>query len=100
MAAFGSIGTLVFTLASQGIAKQLLYGILLSASDRIYEGDNILLGKSKFSGTVAKLGWVETVVRGSDEVMLTISNADLVSERVSNLSRVNQSHVKQIPDSP
>ena len=96
MAAFGSIGTLVFTLASQGIAKQLLYGILLSASDRIYEGDNILLGKSKFSGTVAKLGWVETVVRGSDEVMLTISNADLVSERVSNLSRVNQSHVKQI----
>lgn len=96
MAAFGSLGTLTFTLASQGIAKQLLHGILLSASDRIYEGDSIMLGKSNFSGTVAKLGWVETVLRGSDETMLTISNADLVAEKVSNLSRVHQSRVKQV----
>jgi small-conductance mechanosensitive channel len=96
MAAFGSMGTLVFTLASQGIAKQLLYGIMLSASDRIYEGDSVLLGKSKLSGTVAHLGWVETVIRGSDEVMVTVSNEDLVSEKVSNLSRIRQSQVKQV----
>ena len=56
---------------------------------------DILLSKSGYSGTVERLGWVETVLRGSDEIMVTIPNADLISQQVSNLSRIHQSQVKQ-----
>jgi small-conductance mechanosensitive channel len=93
--AFGSVGTLVFSLASKGIATQLMYGVLLASSDRIYEGDSILLNKTKFSGTVHKLGWVETVIRGSDDIIVTVPNDELVSQQVSNLSRIHQCQVKQ-----
>jgi small-conductance mechanosensitive channel len=93
--AFGSVGTLVFSLASKGIATQLMHGVLLASSDRIYEGDSILLNKSKFSGTVHKLGWVETIIRGSDDIIVTIPNDELVSQQVSNLSRIHQCQVKQ-----
>jgi MscS family membrane protein len=95
--AFGSVGTLVFSLASKGIATQLMYGVLLASSDRIYEGDSILLNKSNqnFIGTVHKLGWVETIIRGSDEIMVTVPNDELVSQQVSNLSRIHQCQVKQ-----
>ena len=50
--AFGSVGTLVFSLASKDIASHWMYGILLSASDRIYEGDMVRLAKTGFSGKV------------------------------------------------
>jgi small-conductance mechanosensitive channel len=93
--AFGSVGTLIFSLASKDIAANWLYGIILSASDRIYEGDSVQLHKSGFSGTVARLGWLETVFRGSDEVMITLPNSQLLSEQVCNLSRIHQSQVKQ-----
>jgi len=93
--AFGSVGTLVCSLAAKDTVANLLHGIILSASDRIYEGDSIQLHKSGFSGSVAKLGWLETVLRGSDELMVTIPNADLLSQRVCNLSRIHQSQVKQ-----
>jgi small conductance mechanosensitive channel len=91
----GSISTLVVSLASQGLLMQVLNGLLLSASDRIYEGDNVRFGNG-VSGTVVKMGWMETVLRGSDEVMLTVPNADLTSERVSNLSRIRKCQVEQV----
>jgi small-conductance mechanosensitive channel len=93
--AFGSVGTLIFSLAAKDIVSNLLNGIILSASDRIYEGDTIRLHKSGFSGSVHSLGWLETVLRGSDEIFITIPNADLLSQRVCNLSRVHQCQVKQ-----
>lgn len=93
--AFGSIGTLVFSLASKDIATNWLYGIILSASDRIYEGDSVRLLKSGFSGTVERLGWLETVLRGSDELMITVPNSQILSEQVCNLSRIHQSQVIQ-----
>lgn len=93
--ALGSISTLVFSLAAKDTVANILHGIILSASDRIYEGDSIQLHKSGFSGNVAKLGWLETVLRGNDEVMVTIPNADLLSQRVCNLSRIHQCQVKQ-----
>ena len=95
VAAVSSLGALTFSLASKGLATNWLYGIMLSASDRIYEGDAILLNKSKFAGNVVKLGWVETVIRGSDDVLVTVPNAELVSQQVSNLSRIHTSQVKQ-----
>ena len=93
--AVGSLSTLVVSLASQGLLTQILNGLLLSASDRIYEGDSVRFGNG-LSGTVVKMGWMETVLRGPDEIMLTVPNADLTSERVSNLSRIRKCQVEQI----
>ena len=93
--AFGSLSTLVVSLASQGLLTQILNGLLLSASDRIYEGDQVKFGND-MSGTVVKMGWTETILRGPDELMLTVPNADLTSERVSNLSRIGMCQVKQV----
>jgi small-conductance mechanosensitive channel len=42
--AFGGIGTLVFSLASKDIASQLVSGLVISTSDRFYEGESIHLG--------------------------------------------------------
>lgn len=94
--AFGSVGTLALGLASQGIVSQILHGLLLASSDRIYEGDSIQFATTGQSGTIVHLGWLETVVRGSDEVMRSIPNAELLKQHVSNLSRVRYSQVKQI----
>lgn len=93
--AFGSVGTLALGLASQGIMTQILNGLMLASSDRIYEGDQVRFPNGN-TGTIVKLGWLETVVRGSDEVMMSIPNTDLVKQQVSNLSRVRYSQVKQV----
>ena len=92
--AFGSVGTLAVGLASQGIAQQILHGLMLASSDRIYEGDKVRFSNGP-SGTIHKLGWMETVLRGSDEIMVSIPNADLAQQHVSNLSRVCFSQVEQ-----
>lgn len=92
--AIGSVGTLVVSLASQGFVTQILNGLLLASSDRIYEGDQVKFGNG-ISGKIVKLGWMETVLRGSDEIMVTVPNADLAGEHVSNLSRLQKSQVKQ-----
>jgi hypothetical protein len=65
--AVGSVGTLAFGLASQGIATQVINGLLLASSDRIYEGDDVMLGSNGFAGNIVKLGWLETVIRGRYE---------------------------------
>jgi hypothetical protein len=62
--AVGSVGTLAFGLASQGIATQVINGLLLASSDRIYEGDDVMLSSNGFAGNIVKLGWLETVIRG------------------------------------
>lgn len=92
--AFGSVGTLAVGLASQGITTQILNGLMLASSDRIYEGDSVKFGNGQ-SGTIVKLGWLETVLRGSDEVMVSIPNTDLLKQQVSNLSRIRYCQVKQ-----
>lgn len=93
--ALGSVGTLVFSLASQGIVANLMNGLLLAASDRVYEGDSVLFGNG-IEGVVVNLGWLETLVRQNDEVMLTVPNSDLASERLSNLSRLTKCQVRQV----
>ena len=45
---------------------------------------------------MTKLGWLETVIRGGDEVPLTIPNSELFSQQVSNLSRLNKCQVSQV----
>lgn len=93
--AFGSVGTLAVGLASQGIAREVLNGLMLASSDRLYEGDDVQFGNG-VSGTIVNLGWMETILRGSDEMLVSVPNTDLVKQRVSNLSRVRLSQVKQV----
>jgi small-conductance mechanosensitive channel len=93
--ALGSVGSLTIGLATQGIIKEILTGLMLASSDRIYEGDEVHFGNG-VSGKVVKLGWMETVLRGSDEITVSIPNTDLVNQQVSNHSRVRYSQVKQV----
>lgn len=95
--AFGGVGTLAIGFASQGIAKEILNGLMLASSDRIYEGDTVSFGgSSPIKGTIIKLGWMETIVRASDGVHIVVPNTDLSRQQVSNLSRVRTSQVEQV----
>ena len=81
-----SFGTAAIALAMKDIITDFLNGVLLSASDRIYVGDFIEVdGQRK---KVNRLGWLETKLRGSDNILYTIPNTQLMSSRLSNLSRV------------
>jgi small-conductance mechanosensitive channel len=91
--AFGSIGTLVFSLGAQGLVSNFLNGLLLAASDRVYEGDVVEFGNG-IQGTVVDMGWMETVLR-SDEILLSVPNSDLASQRLSNISRLRKCQVNQ-----
>ncbi len=42
--AVGSTGTLIISLGSQEIAKGVVNGVEMAASDRFYEGDNVHFG--------------------------------------------------------
>ena len=44
--AFGSAGTLAFSLASKGLVTQLLSGLFLVFSDKMYVGDSVIFGES------------------------------------------------------
>ena len=81
-----SFATAVVSLATKDIITNFLNGILLSASDRIYEGDFISI-----KGDIRKvnrMGWLETALRGSDNILYTIPNTELLTSQTSNLSRV------------
>ena len=92
--AFGSVGTLAFTLASQGLVSQLLSGFFLTASNKVYPGDVVLFGDGT-QGLVVKLGWMDTVLRSGDNTITSVPNSLLASQKVSNLSRVKMSQVTQ-----
>jgi Mechanosensitive ion channel len=77
--AVGSVGTLAFGLASQGIATQVMNGLLLASSDRIYEGDDVMLGSNGFAGRIVKLGWLETEIRGRYERICVRFTCDILS---------------------
>jgi small-conductance mechanosensitive channel len=55
--ALGSVGTLVVSLASQGLATQVFNGLFLVSSNRISVGDYVSFANG-VSGTVIKLGWM------------------------------------------
>ena len=63
--ALGSAGTLAFTLASKDLVSQLVSGVFLQATDKMTPGDNVQLGEGS-SGKVVRIGWTETILRGSD----------------------------------
>jgi small-conductance mechanosensitive channel len=55
--AFGSIGTLAFTLASQGLVTEFISGLALLFGDKLYDGDDVIFG----DGTSGKILRVRSV---------------------------------------
>lgn len=92
--ALGSVGTLVFSLASKDVASQFIGGLALSASNKFHEGEEIKLGDATV-GIVSRVGWMNTEIRGFDEIVMKIPNSQLANQRVSNVSRMRKSQVKQ-----
>lgn len=92
--AFGSVGTLAFTFASQGLLTQFMSGLFLIFSNKMYVGDYVRFGDDT-SGVITKLGWMDTTLRQGDNTILKVPNAALATQKVSNVSRVRQSQVQQ-----
>jgi small-conductance mechanosensitive channel len=95
--ALGSAGTLALTLGTQTLVQHMVSGFTMTTSNRFYVGDFVKFGQdgNAFMGTVISLGWLETQVRGADELVHTIPNAKLEGIAVSNLSRNDRCQVKQ-----
>ena len=95
VAAF-SFGTAAIALSTKEIITNFLNGVILSASDRIFVGDIISIqGEVK---KVNNLGWLETKLRGSDNILYTVPNTELVSTKLSNLSRVQTCQGRSLPN--
>ena len=90
----GATGTLIFGLASKDIASQSLAGLTLHLSEKMFEGDSVRFSDGT-SGTIAKMGWFETMIQNSDDVVVGVPNSQLTGQRVYNLSRTPNSQVKQ-----
>ena len=93
--AIGSVGTLVISLASKDIAANFVSGLALSASDKFHEGENVRIGNDHH-GIVQRMGWMHTDIRGYDEIITRIPNSEVANQKVSNISRLNRSQVKQV----
>ena len=82
IAALGGLSTVVISLASQGLISQVFYGLFLATSNKIRKGDVVRFGDGKISGMIASLGWTDTLVRGSDGVMVSVPNKELGKSQV------------------
>ncbi|KAL7467592.1 hypothetical protein ACHAXS_007834 [Conticribra weissflogii] len=92
IAAVGTTGGLIVSLASQEIAKGILSGVEMASSDRFYEGDEVHFGDGT-QGYIQKLGFLRTKVRKYDESEVNIPNSQLGGQRVCNISRTNRCRV-------
>mmetsp|Transcript_24374 Transcript_24374/g.40217 ORF Transcript_24374/g.40217 Transcript_24374/m.40217 type:complete len:444 (+) Transcript_24374:18-1349(+) len=90
----GATGTLVFGLASKDIASQIMAGLSLHLSEKIFEEDQVKFSDGT-SGKITKMGWFETMIQNSDDVVVAIPNSQLTGQRVYNLSRTPHSQVQQ-----
>lgn len=72
----GATGTLVFGLASKDIASQLLSGLTLHLSEKLFEGDDVRFHDGT-SGRIVSMGWFETMVRNSDEIVVGVPNTEV-----------------------
>ena len=93
--AASGVSAIVFSLASKGIVEQMVGGLLLQAWDAIEVGEYVRLGDGT-EGTIVYIGLLETEVLGSDHVPIRVPNSQIVGKRVSMLSKVTKSQVKQI----
>jgi len=90
----GGMGALIFSLASKDLAEQVVGGFALNAWDALDVGDKVLLGDGT-EGIVLEIGLVETLIQGYDNIITRIPNGQLTTARVSNISRIKISRLKQ-----
>lgn len=93
--ALGSVGTLVISLASKDIAANFVSGLALSASDKFHVGEEVRIGND-YQGIVHRMGWMHTDIRGYDEIITKVPNSEVANQKVSNISRISRSQVKQV----
>ena len=91
----GGVGALVFSLASRELATNIVGGFVVQTWDAFNVGDDVKLGDGT-EGTVTVIGLVETEICGYDNIAIKIPNSQLFSQRVSNISRIKRSQVKQL----
>jgi small-conductance mechanosensitive channel len=90
----GGFGAIIFSLASQNLAQQIVSGFMVQSWDAFDVGDDVRLGDG-IEGTIKKIGLVETEIVGFDNIAVRIPNAQLATQRVSNLSRIHRSQFRQ-----
>ena len=93
----GATGTIVFSLASKDIASQMMSGLTLHLSDKIYQGDSIEL-EDGTSGIVEDLGWMQTSIKGGNDMVTALPNTGIVvdlkrSDLISALPLTVHSHI-------
>jgi small-conductance mechanosensitive channel len=91
---FASVFSVAFTLASKDIMSNLLAGIWLQASGKAVPGDAVKFGDST-SGGLIRMGWLETSLRDGEGAIVKIPNSGLAGQKISNLSEIQKSLVKQ-----
>lgn len=95
-AALGGVGTILISLASQGLISQVFYGLFLATSNKIQKGDVVRFGDGKIAGMITDTGWTDTLIRGPDGIMVSVPNKDLANKPIRNLSRISLSGVEQL----
>lgn len=92
--AASGFSALAFSLASKGLVEQIIGGFFIHAWDAIEEGEIVRLGDGT-EGTIHKIGLTETIIVGYDNIATRIPNSQLTMQRVSNISRLTMSQIKQ-----
>lgn len=88
------VGAIFFSLASKDVAEQIVGGLIIRGSDVFAVGDDVKLGDGT-EGTVQRIGLIETDILEGDNVVTTIPNSKLFNQKISNLSEVDRSQIKQ-----
>jgi small-conductance mechanosensitive channel len=93
--ALGSAGTMLLGWAAKDWAAMFFAGITLSLSNRVQEGNEITFVESGMSGFIHHIGWMQTTIRGYNEIFTIVPNTQLITQRVRNISRTFKCQVKQ-----
>jgi hypothetical protein len=67
--AFGGSATLILSLASQDIVKQLLSGLALTVGNEYHHGEEVILENGQ-GGFIQQIGWTHTLFRSKLSAML------------------------------
>jgi small-conductance mechanosensitive channel len=93
--ALGSAATMLLGWAAKDWAAMLFAGITLALSNRVQEGNEIAFVDSGMSGFIHHIGWMQTTIRGYNEIFTIVPNTQLVRQRVRNISRTFRCQVKE-----
>lgn len=92
--AVSGASTVIFSFAVKDVASEIVSGLALQASDKVYEGEKVLFGNG-LKGIVDRIGLFETLIRDSSEMVTAVPNKELSNQRLTNISRNKFSQVKQ-----